>query len=185
VHEVNVDLASSDAAAFMLQGIDSSGELFSEMMREVCGKELTMPTRNLAPLLAMVIALAGCATGKDDVQPEAKQKEAHVVKADKDGVQRVRIVGGNYFFKPNHIIVKVNRPVELVASRESGMTPHNLVIRAPEAGVVIEEDLGGGPKKIAFTPKKAGKYAFYCSKKPPLLASHRERGMEGVLEVVP
>ena len=107
------------------------------------------------------------------------------VKPDADGVQRIRIVGGSYFFKPGHIVVKVNVPVELVASRESGITPHNLVIRAPEAGVSVDEDLGTDPKKILFTATKPGKYAIYCSKKLPFVAGHRDKGMEGVLEVVP
>jgi plastocyanin len=49
----------------------------------------------------------------------------------------------------------------------------------------VEEALGSDAKKIAFTATKVGKYPFYCSKKLPFLASHRERGMEGVLEVVP
>ena len=144
-----------------------------------------MSTKSLAPLLALALALGACATGKDDVQPEPKQKEPQVIKADKDGIQRVRIVGGSYFFKPSHIVVKVNVPVELLASREPGMAPHNLVIREPGAGIVVEEELATGPQKIALTPRKVGKYAFYCTKKPPLLASHRERGMEGVLEVAP
>lgn len=108
-----------------------------------------------------------------------------VVKPDADGVQRVRILGGSYFFKPSHIVVKVNVPVELLAARESGMTPHNLVIRAPDAGIVVEEDLGSDAKKIGFTPTRPGKYAIYCSKKLPFMAGHRERGMEAVLEVVP
>jgi plastocyanin domain-containing protein len=107
------------------------------------------------------------------------------VKPDADGVQRIRIVGGSYFFKPGHIVVKVNVPVELLASRESGITPHNLVIRAPEAGVSVEEDLGADPKKILLTATKPGKYAIYCSKKLPFVAGHRDKGMEGVLEVVP
>jgi plastocyanin domain-containing protein len=144
-----------------------------------------MPIRNLATLLAAAIALGGCATGKDEVQPEPKQKEAQVVKAEKDGVQRVRIVAGSYYFKPSHIVVKVNVPVELTVSREAGLTPHDFVIRAEDAGIVVDQDLATDPKRVAFTPKKVGKYAFYCSKKPPLMASHRERGMEGVLEVVP
>jgi plastocyanin len=143
-------------------------------------KEFIMSTRSLAPLLAVALALGACATGKDEVKPEPQ-----VIKADKDGVQRVRIVGGSYFFKPGHIVVKVNVPVELLASREPGMAPHNLVIREPGAGIVVDEELATEPKKIAFTPRKVGKYAFYCTKKPPLLASHRERGMEGVLEVAP
>jgi plastocyanin domain-containing protein len=113
------------------------------------------------------------------------QKEVYVAKVDPDGVQRVRIVGGGYFFKPYHIIVKVNVPVELSASREAGIVPHNLVIKAPEAGIAVEEDLATDIKKITFTPRAVGKYPLYCSNKLLFFASHRERGMEGVLEVVP
>ena len=113
------------------------------------------------------------------------QEPAQRVKPDADGVQRVRLVAGSYFFKPNHIVVKVNEPVELSASRESGITPHDLVIRAEDAGINVKEDLGTDPKKIAFTATKPGKYAIYCSKKLPFMAGHREKGMEGILEVVP
>jgi plastocyanin len=113
------------------------------------------------------------------------EKEVYVAKVDQDGVQRVRIVGGGYFFKPNHIIVKVNVPVELVASKEAGIVPHNIAIKAPEAGVAVEEDLDTEPKKIAFTATAVGKYPLYCSNKLLFFASHRERGMEGILEVVP
>lgn len=112
-------------------------------------------------------------------------KDKQVATLDADGVQRVRIVGGSYFFKPGHIVVKVNVPVELTASRESGITPHNLLIKAPEAGLDVEADLGTEAKKIAFKPTAVGKYPFYCSKKLPFMAGHREKGMEGVLEVVP
>ena len=107
------------------------------------------------------------------------------VKPDADGVQRIRIQGGSYFFKPSHIVVKVNVPVELLASRESGITPHNLVIQAQDAGILVDADLGSDPRKIVFTPTKPGKYTIYCSKKLPFMAGHRERGMEGMLEVVP
>ena len=113
------------------------------------------------------------------------QKEVYVAKVDPDGVQRVRLEGGGYFFKPNHIVVKVNVPVELLASREAGIVPHDLVIKAPEAGIAVEVELAAEPKKIAFTPTAVGKYPFYCGKKLLFFASHRERGMEGLLEVVP
>ncbi len=113
------------------------------------------------------------------------EKERLVATIDADGVQRVRIVGGSYFFKPGHIVVKVGVPVELSASRESGITPHNLVLKAPEAGISVNEDLGTEVKKILFKPTAVGKFPFYCSKKLPFLAGHREKGMEGVLEVVP
>jgi plastocyanin domain-containing protein len=113
------------------------------------------------------------------------QEPPQVVKPDADGVQRVRLVAGSYFFKPNHIIVKANVPVELTASRESGITPHDLVIRAEEAGINVKVDLGSDAKKIAFTATRPGKYPIYCSKKLPFMAGHREKGMEGILEVVP
>ena len=101
-----------------------------------------------------------------------------------DGVQRVEMVGGGYFYKPNHIIVKVNVPVELKVKKEGGIVPHDLVIDAPDAGITVRESLSGEPKVIRFTPTKVGKYPFYCSKKPPFFKSHREKGMEGVMEVV-
>lgn len=112
-------------------------------------------------------------------------KEAYVAKIDPDGVQRVRIGGGGYFFKPNHIIVKVNVPVELIVSREAGIVPHNIVIKAPEAGIMVEEELDPEAKKIPFTATAVGKYPLYCSNKLLFFASHREQGMEGTLEVVP
>jgi plastocyanin domain-containing protein len=112
------------------------------------------------------------------------QKDAFVAKVDADGVQRVRVLGGSYFFKPSQIIVKANVPVELVASVEPGIVPHTLVVNAPEAGIVIDEELGTDPKTIRFTATAAGEYAFYCKNQLLFFKSHRENGQEGVLVVV-
>ena len=106
------------------------------------------------------------------------------VPLDADGVQRVEIVGGEYFFDPGHLVVKVNIPVELKVRKESWIVPHNITANSPEAGIVFEESLGRDPTVIRFTPTKPGNYPIYCNKKPPFLASHREKGMEGVIEVV-
>ena len=141
---------------------------------------LNYPLRPLFLLGSVCVLLAGSAPAFAQ-----DQKEVFIAKVDPDGVQRVRIEGGSYFFKPPHIVVKVNMPVELLANREAGVTPHNLVIKAPEAGIAIEEDLASDAKKISFTATAVGKFPFYCSKKLLFFASHRERGMEGVLEVVP
>lgn len=103
---------------------------------------------------------------------------------DKDGVQRVEVLGGDYFFKPDHIIVKMNVPVEMKVSKEGGVVPHNIVINAPEAGIDIKESLGKEPNVIKFTPKKAGTYPFSCDKKLLFFKSHRDKGMKGILEVV-
>jgi plastocyanin len=101
-----------------------------------------------------------------------------------DGVQRVEMTGGSYFYKPNHIIVKVNNPVELKVVKEHGMTPHNISMQSPEAGMNFDVDMKGEPKTITFTPTKTGTYRFYCTKKLLFMKSHREKGMEGVIEVV-
>jgi plastocyanin domain-containing protein len=112
------------------------------------------------------------------------EESVTVVPVDKDGVQRVDIVGGSYFFKPNHIVVKVNIPVELKVSKEPSLIPHNIVVKSPEAGIELKEELSSTPKIIKFTPTKVGTYPFYCDKKAPFSKSHREKGMEGVIEVV-
>jgi plastocyanin len=109
---------------------------------------------------------------------------AIVALVDVDGVQRVEMVAGGYFFDPFHLTVKVDTPVELSIRKEGGITPHNIVLRAPEAGIEFDEDLSSTPKIIRFTPTRTGTYPFYCSKRLLLLQSHRDRGMEGVLEVV-
>ncbi len=101
-----------------------------------------------------------------------------------DGVQRVEVMGGSYFFNPNHIIVKVNVPVELIVRKESGIVPHNVVVKAPEAGIDFDVTLASEPKVIRFTPTKVGTYPMYCSKKLLFFESHREKGMDGVIEVV-
>jgi plastocyanin domain-containing protein len=101
-----------------------------------------------------------------------------------DGVQRVVILGGGYFFTPDHVIVKVNVPVEMVISKEDGFIPHDFIIEAPEAGIEVDESLSSDPKVVRFTPTKVGKYSYYCSKKLLFFEDHREKGMEGVLEVV-
>jgi plastocyanin len=102
---------------------------------------------------------------------------------DKDGIQRVQILGGDYFFKPKHIIVKARVPVQLSVRVEPGIKPHDIVIKAPQAGIWVNQKLATAPKTISFTPFIPGKYPFYCSSKLLFFKSHRERGMEGVLEV--
>lgn len=114
----------------------------------------------------------------------AEPQETYRATIGDDGIQRVELVGGSYFFRPDHVIVKVNVPVELTVRKDGWIVPHDIVIDAPDAGITVRESLSAEPKVIRFTPTKAGRYPFYCSKKPPFMASHREKGMEGVLEVV-
>ena len=137
--------------------------------------------------IALVVLMAvACALWVVTAPGEEKKGEEKLYKAtiDSDGVQRVELLGGGYFFNPNHIIVKVNVPVQLKVKKESGIVPHNIVMKSPEAGIVFDEPLGSEPKVIRFTPASTGKYPFYCSKRFLFFESHREKGMEGVLDVV-
>ena len=114
--------------------------------------------------------------------PNAQKK---VYKATiENGIQSVEIVGGRYYFAPDYIIVKVNVLVELNVKKDGFIVPHDIVMNEPEAGIVFKESLSTGSKTIKFTPQKVGKFHFYCDKKLPFFKSHREEGMEGVLEVV-
>ncbi|MSN26752.1 MAG: quinol oxidase [Geobacter sp.] len=107
-----------------------------------------------------------------------------IVPIENDGIQRIEITGSEYSFKPAHIVVKVNVPVEIKVHKTSFIVPHDFVINAPEAGISINESLSRDPKSFFFIPLKTGKYSIYCSKKLPFMHSHREKGMEAVLEVV-
>ena len=131
----------------------------------------------LLRFLTVFIFLAGSAWSQEI------QQKTYTAKVDADGVQRISMTGGEYFFEPKHIIVKVNVPVELSVKKTSGFVPHNIIIEAPGAGVEVNENIGKDPTIIKFTPKKTGKYPFYCDKRFLFFKNHRERGMEGVIEV--
>ena len=113
----------------------------------------------------------------------AADKKEFTAKTDPDGVQRVEILAGSYFFDPNTIIVKVNVPVELKIRKESGMIPHDVVMKAPEAGIDFTAELKETPEIIKFTPTKTGTYPFVCDKKVLFFESHKDKGMTGTLEV--
>ena len=111
------------------------------------------------------------------------QSEPYRAKVDADGVQRVEMVAGDYYFNPDHVIVKANTPVELSIRRESGK-PHNVLLKQPAAGLNIEQELSKDFQKITFNATMPGSYNFSCGKKLLFFESHKERGMQGILEVV-
>lgn len=134
----------------------------------------------LVRFFAVFLLIAGISFAQDTGQ----EKKVFKAAIDKDGIQRAEITGGEYFFEPYHIIVKINVPVELTVRKKPGIVPHDIIVNAPEAGINFKEDLSKESKVIKFTPKKTGKYPVYCSKKLLFFKSHRERGMEGLLEVI-
>ncbi len=103
---------------------------------------------------------------------------------DADGIQRITMKGGDFFFVPNHIVVKKGIPVELLITKEGGIAPHNIVMDSGDAGMQFDVSLVKEPSVIRFTPVRAGTYPFYCTNKFLFFKSHRERGMEGVIEVI-
>lgn len=126
-----------------------------------------------------VTLMAGCAT-----TPPSYLQETEHAWTDSHGVQRADVVAGNFWFRPDHIIVKANEPVMLIVKKRSTVIPHSFVIHAPEAGINVDVPLSPEPTNIEFTPTRPGRYTFYCDEQG-LFESHRAKGMEGVLEVVP
>jgi len=103
---------------------------------------------------------------------------------DNDGVQRVTIVVDSYSYTPSHLQVEVGKPVELILNSVTIITPHNFVLKEPAAGLMIEEDISAGKGTIVrFTPTQRGLFTFYCDKKLIFFKSHREKCMEGLLDV--
>lgn len=130
---------------------------------------------SIALLLLMTCAQAFAA------EPAEKRFTATI---DADGVQRVQMTGGEYYFDPNVVVVKINVPVELHVKKAGGVAPHDIVLKAPEAGIDFAESLDSKVKIITFTPTRTGAYPFACSKRFLFFESHKDQGMHGVLEVV-
>jgi len=138
--------------------------------------------KNSVTFFLFCLGVAG--QGACQADASSPGETVHQATLSADGVQHIRIEGGGYFFKPNRVIVRVNVPVELMVSVDSSWVPHTLVIQSPEAGIAVDQGLSSDAKAIRFTPTAIGKYPFYCNNKLLFFKSHREKGMEGVLEVV-
>lgn len=97
----------------------------------------------------------------------------------------IDVVLGSYYIKPDKITVKVGQTVTLNLVNEATIVPHDLVIKAPEAGIDFAMDVPAGKKaSVTFTPTKVGQYPMICDKKLLFFKSHKDKGMHGTLEVV-
>ena len=98
--------------------------------------------------------------------------------------QVVEITLDSYTIKPDRITVKAGDPVILKVKNEASFIPHNLVIKAPHAGVEVKVDVSAGKTgEVRFTPTQPGSYEMLCDKQPPIGKSHKEKGMHGLLVV--
>jgi len=101
-----------------------------------------------------------------------------------DGVQRATVTLDSYSYSPNHLIVESGKPVELTLTSVTTFTPHNFIIKDSAGSLSVEQDVSAGKTvTIKFTPTQAGTFPIYCDKRLWPLPSHRDKGMEGKLEV--
>jgi heme/copper-type cytochrome/quinol oxidase subunit 2 len=101
-----------------------------------------------------------------------------------DGVQRATVTLDSYSYTPNHLIVEAEKPVELTLTSVTTIIPHNFIIKDPAGRLSVEQDVSAGKTiTITFTPTQPGIFPIYCDKRLWPLPSHRDKGMEGTLEV--
>ena len=101
-----------------------------------------------------------------------------------DGVQRATVTLDSYSYSPNHLIVEAGRPVELTLTSVTTIVPHNFIIKDPAGSLSVEQDVSAGKTvTITFTPPLPGLFPISCDKRLWPLPSHRDKGMEGKLEV--
>lgn len=101
-----------------------------------------------------------------------------------DGVHRATITLDSYSYTPNHLIVEAGKPVELTLTSVTTIIPHNFIIKDPAGSLSVEQDVSAGKTvTIKFTPAQPGTFPIYCDKRLWPLPSHRDKGMEGKLEV--
>lgn len=126
-------------------------------------------------LFCALLALSGAAQAASDTPPSPAQLDA-------DGVQRLTLVGGSYFFRPERIAARAGQPLEITLQMEPGIVPHRFVLEGPDGKPLAEVAMGSEPKTVRLT-LPAGDYPFFCPNRLLGFKSHRERGMAGLLQV--
>jgi len=107
-----------------------------------------------------------------------------VLSVAEDGVQRATVTLDSYSYSPNHLIVAAGKPVELKLTSVTTMIPHNFIIKDPAGRLSVEQDVSAGKTvTLMFTPTQPGMFPIYCDKRLWPFPSHRDKGMEGTLEV--
>lgn len=99
-------------------------------------------------------------------------------------IQKVEIIVDSYSFRPDNLTVQAGKPVEITLRSIASSVPHDFTVNDPESGFTVTHDVKGGrDATFTFTPKNAGTYKFYCSKKGLFGGTHEEKGMVGTLVV--
>ena len=137
--------------------------------------------------IALVLVVLGGVVGSHPVvqavEPTASAPP-FVVPVSADGIQRATVTLDSYSYTPNHLIVEAGKPVELALTSVTTIIPHNFIIKDPAGSLSVEQDVSAGKTvTIKFTPTQPGTFPIYCDKRLWPLPSHRDKGMEGKLEV--
>ncbi len=136
-----------------------------------------MLLRTLGVLAAVLMLVTFAVAQEQDSEPVAAT-------LGEDGVQRLEMEGGEYYFKPEIVVLKVGVPVELFVRKAPGFIPHNIVMESADAGMSFKENFGKKGITIMFTPTETGTFEFWCDKKFLFFKSHRAKGMEGIIKVI-
>ncbi len=103
---------------------------------------------------------------------------------DNPGVQKVDMDLGDYRFNPDTVSIVAGTSAELILTNRDSITPHNFIVDAPEAGLEVNSQVPSGESvTVVLRPTRPGTYSFYCDKQFLFFESHREKGMEGQIEV--
>ncbi len=93
---------------------------------------------------------------------------------------------GDYRYMPSEIQLVVDQPVILHLVNTDLITPHNFTLEDPSDGLDVNVDIPAGESlDVHLMPLVAGSHTFYCRNKLLFMESHREKGMQGRLIVVP
>jgi plastocyanin len=107
-------------------------------------------------------------------------------RAEQDEATVIEITLGSYQIEPQQLQLIAGQPVIFRLINIDTIIPHNFSIENPAGGLDIDIDVQAGETiDFEFTPTVAGRYTFFCRNKMLFMKSHREKGMEGTLIVLP
>lgn len=136
-----------------------------------------MKSHSIILFLALLFSNFNPAFGADTESPPQAEDRSGAA------VQKIEIVVDSYSFRPDHITVTADRPVEITLRSVTSLIPHNFTINDPDSGLDIDMDIPSGKDvTVSFTPSEKGKFQFYCNKKG-IFGSHLKKGMKGYIEV--
>jgi heme/copper-type cytochrome/quinol oxidase subunit 2 len=138
----------------------------------------------LLHILAIVGLLTSVGVTIVDAAEPSQSGPPLLVPVSADGVQRATVTLDSYSYTPNHLIVEAGKPVVLTLTSVTTIIPHNFIIKDSAGNLSVEQDVSAGKTVIiTFTPAQPGTFPIYCDKRLWPLPSHRDKGMEGKLEV--